>query len=128
MNRDHLLPSIRPQLPPETADQQPMAQFQLHVLRPILKLQNELILSIFTDYLAEARQNPQVLSEERLRLLIDQALTRPTGLKPLLIGIIVGHFTAEEYTFYREHRTEIHKRLTRFLSKRIADGLLARKS
>jgi hypothetical protein len=114
---------IRPVLPVEPADDSEMAHFQVYTLRPVLKMQNELILDIFKDYLQEVKMDFSKRSEKQQRDFIENALTKQNPLKFTLIGTVIGHFTSEEYTFYQSHRQEITKRLVRFLSKRIFEGM-----
>lgn len=115
--------SIRPSLSAEPADDSEMANFQVNTLRPILKMQHDLIIEIFKSYLKEVRQDFSQHSERQQRDFIEQALVKQASLKFTLLGVIVGHFTSEEYGFYQKNQKDILKRLVRFLSKRIFDGL-----
>ncbi len=114
---------IRPSLPVEPTDDSEMAHFQVNTLRPILKMQHDLILKIFKSYLQEVKTDLSHRSEKQQRDFIEQALVKQASLKFTLLGVIVGHFTAEEYAVYQHHQKDILKRLVRFLSKRIFDGL-----
>ncbi len=122
-NQDQKLLALRPILPVVSPEGSEMGQFQVATLRPVLKMQNERILQIFQDYLAENKADYQTFSTEQKKKFIENALTKRKDLKFLLIGLLIGHFTSAEYAFYQNHRAEIHKRLTRFLAKRIFDGL-----
>lgn len=123
MNHTQKLLSIRPTLEIEPTDESEIANFQSNTLRPILKMQNEIILAIFKDYIQEIKFDFSKVSPTKQKDFIEHAFAKQASLKFLLIGLIVGHFTSEEYTFYQIHKQELAKRIVRFLAKRIFDGL-----
>ncbi|MCU0448238.1 MAG: glyoxalase [Bernardetiaceae bacterium] len=112
---------IRPQLALETPAAAGLEQFQSETLRPVLKMQNRLILGLFDAYLAATKTDLRHRSPEQRRQLIDQALAKDQALKHQLVGVVVGQFTQPELAFFVQHRSELTKRLAQFLAKRIAD-------
>ena len=54
---------------------------------------------------------------------IEESLKGDQGLKKLLLGTIIGHFTEDELEFYFQHEAAINKRLLVFIYKRITDQM-----
>lgn len=108
-------------MPIETTDSMSdIERFQTETLRPVLKMQHDLLKAIFADYLIQQKVKPQALSADRYTDFVYQALTKDQALKNILLGTVVGQFTLEEYRFYNANRQEIAKRLMKFMAKRIA--------
>jgi hypothetical protein len=119
--RDQGLVRLRPSLPIETGQQTDIERFQSETLRPVLKLQNPLILRIFRGYLQQTKAHLGQLSAEQRQAFIFNALAKDPALKHLLTGAVIGLLTDEELAFYEQHRAELARRLGQFLGKRIAD-------
>jgi hypothetical protein len=114
----------RLQMRPQLALEAPAAgweQFQSETLRPVLKMQNQLILKLFTAYLAATKTDLGHRSAEQRRQFIDHALAKDLALKHQLVGVVLGQFTQAELGFFVQNRSELTKRLAQFLAKRIAD-------
>ncbi len=122
-SRESDIQRIRPQLPIATTDSMSdIERFQTETLRPVLKMQHDLLKAIFADYLIQQKVKPQTLSADRYTDFVYQALTKDQALKNILPGTVVGQFTIEEYHFYKANRQEIAKRLMKFIAKRIAEN------
>lgn len=114
---------IRPTVPVDTREQGPMERFQSCTLRPICKLQNDLILTLVARYLQKYNtgfaQMDRVDQEAKIRNL----LREDRRLKRSLVGMISGHFTEEEFSFYLDHQREVRRRLTELLTQRALDQI-----
>jgi hypothetical protein len=120
-SRETDIQRIRPQLPIEITDgMSDIERFQTETLRPVLKMQHDLLKAIFANYLTQQKVKPQALSVEQYTDFVYQALTKDQALKNILLGTIIGQFTLDEYHFYSANRQEIAKRLMKFMAKRIA--------
>lgn len=123
--RDDRLRQIRLAVPVDTSEQQPMERFQSRTLRPICKLQNALILQAVARHLQKYApgfaQMDRADQEARVRNLLNE----DHRLKHLLIGLVVGHFTTDEYTFYLDHERAVRRRLTTLLTRRVLDQVEA---
>lgn len=49
---------------------------------------------------------------------LENTIRQDLRFKSLLIGLIIGHFTAEEFSIYTEHEAELSRRLTNLLAQR----------
>lgn len=119
---DHDRISLRPRLDLAPASS-PDEKFQNETLRPILKMQHELLVAAFTLYLKKRKVNPQQLPERERFAKIKELVSRDNRLRGLLLGITVGHFTAEEMAFYLEHDGMVNRRLTNLLTERLSGSL-----
>ena len=117
-NRDKNLLSMRPSLnlamPTGSIE-----RFQNNTLRPILKLQNDLILQICHHQFIKRKEVFFQLPKDEKLLYIENQLDRDKQLKHLLFGILIGNFTISEWQFYKEHEQELRKRMTSLLIQRI---------
>ncbi len=123
MTRDKQLKEIRPVINAESITYEPLENFQNNTLRQVLKLQNNILLSVCIDFLENRHKNFTTRDQTVKVSLIYEALKTEISLKKLLYGVIIGHFTEEELKFYLQNKTEINKRLTAFIFKRIKDQL-----
>jgi hypothetical protein len=120
-NRTQQLESIRLPIDIDIQKSSVWEVFQSKTLRPILKFQNEIIVALFRNYLLENKIKIAELNKDKKEVLIHAVLKKNSVLKNTLIGLIVGHFTAEELLFYLEHKSEVYKRMVELLIKRISD-------
>lgn len=93
--------------------------FQNQVLRPILKLQNELILAIFQNYMQTNKINLQAHAIENQRIIIANSIQKDLQFNNVLKGLVIGLFTIEEYDVYIQHTTAINKRIIQLIIERI---------
>ena len=111
--------SIRPIIILEKEAESEFEKFQNEVLRPILKLQNNLLVEIFKTYLAKRKGTFYTLSEKEQMLYIDQSIRKDMKFKHYLEGIITGMFTLEEYARFIENEEELTKRMINLLVQRL---------
>lgn len=122
-NRDHSIVNLRPQIlsaritPNMSSDE----YFQNKILRPILKLQNDLFIAVFKNYI---RKNKNVFYEvnvEKRLKYIEHVIQKDIKFRNSLKGIIIGQFTVEEYLIYTENSSSINKRMMNLLVTRLQD-------
>ena len=93
--------------------------FQNQVLRPILKLQNDLVLAVFLNYLAKNKMAFKNQTLEKKEATIENALQKDIKLRNVLKGIIIGLFTADEYAVYLKNSSGLNKRIMSMLMERL---------
>ena len=98
-----------------------LEQFQNLCLRPILKFQNDILVSYF-------KSNINLISIQEstseLENLVKNRLQKDLITRNTLLGIIIGLLHDEELTFYMSHKNELNKRLVVMLTQRITDNLI----
>lgn len=125
MERSQKLLSIRPQLPsakilPDMGDEE---RFQNLTLRPILKLQNDLFLVSFRNYIKKMKNTFYELKLDKRMDYIAHTLQKDAKFRNSIRGMIVGQFTVEEYADYVENSNALNKRMINMVIKRLQDQL-----
>ncbi|WP_117585812.1 glyoxalase [Chryseobacterium sp. Leaf404] len=97
----------------------PIEIFQNQTLRPILKLQNDLFLSLFKNYAIRQNSGFETLSMPKKNIMIEQSLQKDSVLKNTFIGMTIGMFTAEELEIYISDSKVFNKRIITMLIERL---------
>ncbi len=113
--------SIRPAIVTEKAAESSAKQFQNEVLRPILKLQNDLLLAIVRHFLQKRKVKFASLSKPARLEWIAHSLRQDNRMRDLLLGTVIGHFTIEEWHIFEKDESEFRRRITEMLTKRLQD-------
>ena len=124
--RSEKLLQQRPDIPTSKINDQMGSEeyFQNTVLRPILKLQNDLFVSVFKNYIKKHKNVFYELSLEKKQRYIEHVIQKDIKFRNSLKGIIIGMFTVEEYETYTLHSSALNKRMMNLLIVRLKDQLL----
>lgn len=98
--------------------------FQNVSLRPVLKLQNDLYLAVFTHYAIKQKVELTALTKEQRRIFIGQSLQKDVALKNMMLGITVGLLTHDELEFYLTESKECNRRIMTMLVERMTGQML----
>mgnify|MGYP000076616527 CR=1 FL=1 len=98
-------------------------RFQNKVIRPIIKMQHELVITLFKDYLLKKKINFNSFAKEKKILKIQSILKTDSKFKTLLLGCILGHFSIEELKTYISKPSEFNKRVSQIITQRLIDSL-----
>jgi len=124
---DAALLALRPVLPqvlPATGEATP-ADFLHHTLRPVLKLQNELLLAVVADFVHDHHIPLATASATEQQRLLAELLTRNTKLRYTVVGLVSGLFTSAELGYYHQNRPELNRRLLELATRRVQDQAAA---
>lgn len=94
-------------------------KFQNEVLRPIIKMQNDLFIAFFIEYLKKRKINFSSLSDEKKSLKIKSVFEKDVSLKNMVLGIVIGNFTEDEYGHYCINTSEFNKRIVQIVVQRL---------
>ncbi len=97
--------------------------FQNETLRPIMKLQNDLLLAFFQNYILKSKVNFSQFSSEKKLNFIENAIKKDIKFRNSLKGMVIGFFTLEEYNRYIVNSTALSKRITNLLVERISSQI-----
>ncbi len=124
--RDSLLLSMRPEIPSAiiTPNMSADESFQNKTLRPVAKLQNDLLLAVFKNYVAKHKNVFYDLSIEKRLDYIENAIHKDMKFRNSLKGIIIGQFTLEEFDIYVQNSSSLNKRMMDIVKERLKDNLL----
>ena len=98
-------------------------KFQNEVLRPIIKMQHHLLIAFFENYLQKRKIDFKVLSEEKKKLKINSIFEKDINFKNLILGIVAGHFSVDEYLSYKQRSSEFNKRILQIIIQRLQNSL-----
>lgn len=101
-----------------------METFQNQTLRPILKLQNDLYFSLFTNYALRQKADFSSLSISKKQLFIEQSIQKDAVLKNIFIGMTIGMFTLEELEMYQSDSKVFNKRIITMLIERLKSQII----
>lgn len=93
--------------------------FQNNILRPIIKLQHDLILTYFQYYLNQKKININDLDSTLRKDIIRKLFKTDTRLKIELRGLIIGLLTVEELKEYLTQLSGLNKRINNMIEQRI---------
>jgi hypothetical protein len=94
-------------------------RFQTQTLRPVLKLQNELLLRLFKNHIIESKNSFYSLNPEKKALFIENSLQKNLALKNKVLGLTLGMFTIEELEEYSSQTSLYNKRINTLIVERI---------
>ncbi|MEN0006397.1 MAG: hypothetical protein AAF798_19750 [Bacteroidota bacterium] len=117
--------TIRPTIPTIMESPSAMEQFQNQCLRPILKLQNELLIAIVRHYLEKRKIDLAKMEETKKVQQLTHSISKDGRMRGLLFGAVVGQFTLEEWETYRTQEGECNRRITQLLTQRLVSQLEA---
>ena len=95
--------------------------FQNETLRPILKLQNPLIISVFQNYIEKRKGVFYDLSVPKKLAYIEMTLIKDQKFRNSVKGMILGQFTVKEYQTYASNSSALNKRIMNMTIERIKD-------
>lgn len=123
-SRDTFLNEFRgPTLGQNTSQSLEEEVFQNATLRPILKLQNDLIVLIFQNYVNQIKLPFKDFTVEKKMSSIATIISKDIQLQNTLKGIVIGLFTTEEYHYYSKTISNSNKRIKAMLIERLQSQL-----
>ncbi|RYZ86833.1 MAG: glyoxalase [Proteobacteria bacterium] len=99
-------------------------QFQNTVLRPILKLQNDLFIEVFRNYVSKYKNDFHALAVERKLQYIENAIQKDIKFRNSLKGMVIALFTVGEYEDYIQNSSQLNKRMMNMLIERLKSQVL----
>ena len=122
--------ALRPPIDTEPTAENSPESFQNQTLRPVLKLHNDLLVRLFQQYLVKRKQGgpdgrfARITRPEQVAY-IDHTICTDQKFRNLLVGCVVGHFTAAELTAFLADESELTRRLVNLIIDRLSDQLTA---
>ena len=101
-----------------------LERFQNEVLRPIIKMQNNLLVAFFNNYIRNRKIEFNKLEAEFQKNKINTILTKDINFKNILIGSIIGHLNENEIKIYLKSKSELNKRIIQMVMQRLQDNLI----
>ncbi|WP_290697578.1 glyoxalase [Lacinutrix sp.] len=123
--RDQALLAIRPVITSiKISDNMSKEErFQNITLRPVIKLQNDLLVEVFRHYISKHKNVFYELTLERRLHYIDNAIHKDIKFRNALKGIIIGQFSTDEYLLYIENSSALNKRMMTITIQRLQSSI-----
>tara|TARA_A200000113_G_scaffold225966_1_gene249074 strand:+ start:615 stop:1031 length:417 start_codon:yes stop_codon:yes gene_type:complete len=96
-------------------------RFQNSTLRPVIKLQNPLLIEVFRNYINKHKGVFYELGLEKRLAYMENALMKDQKFRNALKGMIIGQFTVDEYLNYIKNSSSLNKRMMQLLLDRLKD-------
>ncbi|WP_312344644.1 glyoxalase [Chryseobacterium binzhouense] len=98
--------------------------FQNTVLRPIIKLQNDILLTHFFHYLKNTKINWESFSSEKRNTFIENSFQKDNILKNTYIGMVIGMMNVEELQIYYTENKMFNKRIINMITERLKSQIV----
>lgn len=123
--RDQHLLNSRPQIESAVvnATTLPDEKFQNRTLRPVILLQNDLLLEAFKNYVQKHKNAFYEMTIAQRMNFIENAVQKDIKFRNSLKGMVIGQFTIEEYRFYITNSSALNKRMMNLVRERLQGNI-----
>ena len=97
--------------------------FQNQTLRPVIKMQHDLLIASFNTYKAKRKIDFSSLTDQKKRSKTKSVFVKDINYKNLTLGFIIGAFSLEEFAYYSLIASELNKRIIQIVIQRVQDSL-----
>ena len=124
-SRDFNLKSIRPVIETVTINDNMSRdeRFQNLVLRPIIKMQSDLFIEVFKNYIAKHKSVFYDLTVDKRMEYVENAIQKDMKFRNSMKGMVIGQFTVEEYLLYIENSSALNKRMMNIVKERLLNNI-----
>lgn len=113
----------RPLVATEPTAVSPAEQFQNQTIRPILKLLDNSIQTLWQHHWPKRKTPFDRFTNQEKMTHIERAVREDTRLRLTLVGMVLGHFTPDEWAVFMADEAEITRRITSLLTQRLQSGV-----
>ena len=99
-------------------------RFQNQTIRPILKLQNDLFVDVFKNYISKHKNDFYSYSTEKKLQFIENSIQKDIKFRNSLKGMVIGLFTINEYEVYIKNSSNLNKRMMNMLIERLKSNIM----
>jgi hypothetical protein len=97
--------------------------FQNTIVRPIIKMQHPLLVASFKNYLEKRKVDLQSCSDLEINNKIKSIYNKDISYRNISLGLIIGHFSTSEFSYYINYSSEINKRIIKIIHQRVHNSL-----
>mgnify|MGYP005990684243 CR=1 FL=1 len=116
---------IRPEVDTAPTTESMAEQFQNETLRPILKMQNELLVEMYRHFLVKRKVKFSGMSIPQRSQWIADSVRKDNRLRGLLLGMVIGQFTEAELVQFIQLENELRRRITNLITQRLQSQMKA---
>ena len=124
-SRDRNLLNLRPEILSAklSTNMSSQERFQNATLRPVVKLQNDLLIEVFKNYITKHKNVFRELSLEKRIDYIENAVHKDMKFSNSIKGMIIGQFTSDEYKVYIKDSSALNKRMMNIVKERLLSNI-----
>ena len=117
---------VRPKLPDALTEGELKEEelFQNMVLRPVIKMQHDVLILRVKSYFVSKRVMFNVMDKQKRTLAIEQAFLGDNVFKKEIQGMILGQLDTTEYQRYLQNERTMNKRIIQMVRNRMLDSVL----
>ena len=117
---------VRPKLPDALTEGELKEEelFQNMVLRPVIKMQHDVLILRVKSYFISKRVMFNVMDKKKRTLAIEQAFLGDNAFKKEIQGMILGQLETTEYQRYLQNERTMNKRIIQMVRNRMLDSVL----
>jgi hypothetical protein len=93
-------------------------RFQNTTIRQIIKLQHDLLIEVFKNYVSKHKNVFYELSLQKQLDYIENTVHKDMKFRNSVKGMILGQFTIEEYAIYIQNSSALNKRIMNIVKER----------
>jgi len=97
--------------------------FQNKTLRPIIKMQHDLLIAVFKNYITKHKNVFSELSLQKQLAYIDNVIHKDMKFRNSVKGMIIGQFIVEEYSLYIQNSSALNKRMMNIVKERLINSI-----
>lgn len=98
-------------------------KFQNETLRPIIKMQHDLFVAVFKNYISKRKNVFYELSLQKQLDYMENAIHKDMKFRNSIKGMIIGQFTIEEYDTYIQNSSALNKRMMNIVKNRLINSI-----
>jgi len=118
---------VRPNLPSSLTegDLKEEELFQNMVLRPVIKMQHDLLILRVKSYFNSKKVIFHLMDTSKRAAAIESAFQNDLSLKKEIQGMIIGQLTQDEFKLYLNWERSVNKRIVQMVRNRMIDSTVA---
>ncbi|WP_274476543.1 glyoxalase [Mangrovimonas aestuarii] len=123
--RQQYLKQIRPEIESITIHDNMShdERFQSLTIRPVVKLQGDLFIAVFRNYIHKHKSVFYDLTLDKRIDYIENAVHKDMKFRNSLKGMVIGMFTVEEYNNYIKNSSALNKRMMHIVKQHLMDNI-----
>ena len=117
---------VRPKLPDSLTEGKLKEEelFQNMVLRPVIKMQHDVLILRVKSYFTSKRVMFNVMDKKKRTLAIEKAFLGDNAFKKEIQGMVLGQLDTKEYQRYLKYERTMNKRIIQMVRNRMLDSIL----
>ncbi|MBK7010752.1 MAG: glyoxalase [Saprospiraceae bacterium] len=126
MEREPTIIQLRPNIETiaESAESSVLEFFQNKTIRPILKLQNQVLIEAFKGLNRQKVATYSRMADIQKREWLRNMLSKDAIARNVILGIVLGMMTSDELGFFFDHEKECRQRIMDMVAERLASQVV----